>query len=552
MTLLKEGNARPPEKPGADKKDDKADNELLPLDLLGELTSPFLHCAPLMSKPFAKQFVQQVQDIVTQRLMEMRDKEIKELDKDTLAGLIASFRTFLRIAKPAAEIAELAEQIELSFATRFLKTTYLEKRLQGLSDLRRLADGTGARWALERQRQKRGETGQPGRLPAYLTTAGGAKIRPTEHLDRASLRDWMIQEKVAETLFAEGSHPELLKRAAPIVRFLCQQNAINQEIVDMIWKCQQGKHEETVRVVYGLITEIALDLPTPLLDSLYQKIAEVPQAQYTEMYLLFLKDFTMKAFELADKVEQQAQRVRAREMEAANGQDGEEEAEEEEDAREAEVFQNLKEALAKPESVALADGEKLYGMPIFWMLLQDGYEASSDLSGTDQLELVLEAVREILSQPYSQKIRMFYLLKALGKLMEGKSLYSSIAVFTCIMEMLGSSAARHSGLSRAEALKQLEEQLGLVQVILQDIMRYDEEVKEVLKQLVRQNKAPPESVENHVFCGRMSHRVTLGKLLEILEFVILASDWEVTIKAENLETLWTTFVLRPNFTSDQA
>ena len=71
----------------------------------------------------------------------------------------------------------------------------------------------------------------------------------------------------------------------------------------MIWKCQQGKHEETVRVVYGLITEIALDLPTPLLDSLYQKIAEVPQAQYTEMYLLFLKDFTMKAFELADRVE---------------------------------------------------------------------------------------------------------------------------------------------------------------------------------------------------------------------------------------------------------
>ena len=87
----------------------------------------------------------------------------------------------------------------------------------------------------------------------------------------------MVQEKVAETLFAEGSHPELLKRAAPIVRFLCQQGAINQDIVDMIWKCQQGKHEETVRVVYGLITDILLDLPAPLLDSLYQKIAEVPQ-----------------------------------------------------------------------------------------------------------------------------------------------------------------------------------------------------------------------------------------------------------------------------------
>lgn len=181
--------------------------------------------------------MQEVQDIVTQRLMGMRDKEIKELDKDRLSALLTSFRAFLRIAKPSSEIAELAEQVELSFATRFLKTTYLEKRLQGISDLRQLVESTGARWTLERQRQRRAETGQQGRPLAYVAGAGGVKIRPTEHLDRAALRDWMVQEKVAETLFAEGSHPELLKRAAPIVRFLCQQGAINQEIVDMIWKC---------------------------------------------------------------------------------------------------------------------------------------------------------------------------------------------------------------------------------------------------------------------------------------------------------------------------
>ena len=137
----------------------------------------------------------------------------------------------------------------------------------------------------------------------YAPGPGGVKIRPTQHLDRALLREWMIKQQVAETLFAEGSHPELLKRAGPIVRFLCRQNAINQEIIDMIWKCQQGKHEETVRVVYGLIGDILLDLPAPLLDSLYQKIAAVPQAQHTEMYLVFLKDFTMKAFESIDRAE---------------------------------------------------------------------------------------------------------------------------------------------------------------------------------------------------------------------------------------------------------
>jgi len=65
LTLLRAGNTRPPEKPDADKKEEKVESELLPLDLLGELTSPFLRCVPLMSKPFASSFVQEVQDIVT-------------------------------------------------------------------------------------------------------------------------------------------------------------------------------------------------------------------------------------------------------------------------------------------------------------------------------------------------------------------------------------------------------------------------------------------------------------------------------------------------------
>ena len=65
----------------------------------------------------------------------------------------------------------------------------------------------------------------------------------------------------------------------------------------MIWKCQQGEHEENVRVVFGLIIEIAIDLPSNLLDSLFEKISAIPESQYSEMYLLFIKNFTIKAFE---------------------------------------------------------------------------------------------------------------------------------------------------------------------------------------------------------------------------------------------------------------
>ena len=44
----------------------------------------------------------EVQEIVTQRLMGMKDKELKELDKDGLPSVLASFRAFLQIAKSDA------------------------------------------------------------------------------------------------------------------------------------------------------------------------------------------------------------------------------------------------------------------------------------------------------------------------------------------------------------------------------------------------------------------------------------------------------------------
>ena len=57
-------------------------------------------------------------------------------------------------------------------------------------------------------------------------------------------------------------------------------------MVDLVWKSQQGKHEETVRVVYGLITDVVEDLPPLLLEALFRKIAEVPASQYSEMSLI--------------------------------------------------------------------------------------------------------------------------------------------------------------------------------------------------------------------------------------------------------------------------
>jgi len=59
------------------------------------MLSAFNNCGALLSEDFAKKLVDEVQEIVTERLLGMRDKEIKEFDKDGLNDILQSFRSFL-------------------------------------------------------------------------------------------------------------------------------------------------------------------------------------------------------------------------------------------------------------------------------------------------------------------------------------------------------------------------------------------------------------------------------------------------------------------------
>jgi hypothetical protein len=59
-----------------------------------------------------------------------------------------------------------------------------------------------------------------------------------------------------ETVFGENTHLEIVKRSGCFLKFLAKQGALPNETIDLIWKCQQGKHEEMVRVIYNVIKDL--------------------------------------------------------------------------------------------------------------------------------------------------------------------------------------------------------------------------------------------------------------------------------------------------------
>lgn len=98
-------------------------------------------------------------------------------------------------------------------------------------------------------------------------------------------------------MFGENTHLEIVKRSSCILKFLAKQGALPEESVDLLWKCQLGKHEEMVRVVYSTIQELVSSINVRLIDSFFERISQVPSSQYDDKFLDFLKDFTLKALE---------------------------------------------------------------------------------------------------------------------------------------------------------------------------------------------------------------------------------------------------------------
>jgi hypothetical protein len=97
-------------------------------------------------------------------------------------------------------------------------------------------------------------------------------------------------------------------------------------------------------------------------------------------------------------------------------------------------------------------------------------------------------------------------------------------------------------LTQEGIIESLESQMGLVGRVIQNIARYNKEVREKARALSERNKALPEDVTSFCFIGKHNHQDTLDHLLGFLEFLIITSEHKVTLGTENIDNLWRMFV----------
>jgi|LauGreDrversion4_2_1035121.scaffolds.fasta_scaffold14831_4 hypothetical protein len=98
-------------------------------------------------------------------------------------------------------------------------------------------------------------------------------IRPPKFITEDILKDWLLQNRVLDIVFGENTHIEIVKRGGCILKFLAKLNSLPEESVDLIWRCQQGKHAEMVRVVYSIIQELVPSIDVRYVDNFFLRIS---------------------------------------------------------------------------------------------------------------------------------------------------------------------------------------------------------------------------------------------------------------------------------------
>ena len=106
---------------------------------------------------------------------------------------------------------------------------------------------------------------------------------------------WILKNHVLETIFINSVHPELIRRSFDVVSMLAKEDKIDKAYLEIIWNNAQDSHEETVRATLELIQKITLNLNMNCLQFMFKKVNEIPNDEYDEMLISFLKEYTVNA-----------------------------------------------------------------------------------------------------------------------------------------------------------------------------------------------------------------------------------------------------------------
>lgn len=220
-----------------------------------------------LAKPFEQSWSKQFRSKILERIQLISDKEIKELEKNTVC-------TILELIKPMFEQGEVNLEIfELDIIQKFIKSPYMEKRLKGLNDLKALID--------------------------LFNNKDQAK-RKYKLMNSEFLAKWILENQILESIM-HNAHEEMVKRSSPIFSFLTTHCLFNESHAILLWNHSKDHHDSIQSAVYSIILEITKYLDRNTQKVLFDKFLTIEIEEFDEKLIETFTEFNKRADWLSER-----------------------------------------------------------------------------------------------------------------------------------------------------------------------------------------------------------------------------------------------------------
>ena len=176
------------------------------------------------------------------------DLEIRKIQKDRFERILINMENILKRVYTVVERYRILEQFELTMYTLFLKSNYLQLRIDGLKGINDFCKNTSKGF--------------------------------TRSITEAALLKWIDGKKIVDELFGARKHQQILQRSAPLLRFIYDKSAFSTSILESLWDL--AKDEQLRQDLFRVFCEIGFPLHSPELEFFANKISTMPPSEVTE------------------------------------------------------------------------------------------------------------------------------------------------------------------------------------------------------------------------------------------------------------------------------
>eukprot|EP00742_Colponemidia_sp_Colp-10_P004877 GILJ01005210.1.p1 GENE.GILJ01005210.1~~GILJ01005210.1.p1 ORF type:complete len:2590 (-),score=405.82 GILJ01005210.1:174-7943(-) len=451
-----------------------------PLDWIILFIRDVCAVAEYFPQSFADSFVPTFRETVFDRIIGMSDEELKFVDRDAVQSVLDEMHPLLVVAYKGTATDELVENLELTMALRFLQSSFLEKRLKGVTEIKEMVERV----------EKREFRGYSYGSSTYSSWTGYSSTNSyhgkpaTKWLTSDLLVEWIRRHDLLDLLLGTTTHTEIIKRCPDILKFLAKEKALTTHDLELVWSCCQGKHEAVVRVVYDAIVDLSSQLSGEQLEFLFQKMSSIPLSEYDEKLMFMMKDFSSNAI--------------------------------------TQTYPNSRLSTFDPSTV------NWYCVDAFWTAIQDSSPLDNNL-----VEVAVKCLTDLLKLPVCKPLRDTYLEKCISNLQQGVSVPQSLQLAMNILDMFNEHSAVWKPVTPETAISALSAKFDLIQLILQDVSRYHSVVRHKITQPDFDKTL---SLFSQTFVGRYSHKEQISVRLDFLEYLLQHSKLELTPSLLNI--LW--------------